>query len=59
MVCREYNMSRIAAEHVSLKGLLVLRNTTLDVRDEQMQEPNKAVLRHAAPPVMSRGRMLT
>ncbi len=45
MVCREYNMSRVAAEHVSLKGLSVLRNTVLDVQDEQMQEPpqrNKA-----------------
>jgi len=58
MVCREY-MSRIAAEHVSLKGLSVLRNTIPNVQDEHTQERNKAALRHAAPPVMSRGRMLT
>ncbi|KAA6426665.1 MAG: hypothetical protein FRX49_03775 [Trebouxia sp. A1-2] len=35
----EYNMPRIAAKHVSLKGLSVLRKATLDVQDEQMQDP--------------------
>jgi len=35
MVCRECNMSRIAAEPMSLEGLSVLRNTTLDVQDKR------------------------